>query len=309
MRSNRSDLARALLALPAVALLAVAARAADPKLPPGLDPGGQAVVLIGTGLDYQSERVSARLARDGEGEMIAWDFVDNDRTPFAAATATAVAPEATDGTTAAAALLSAYSRGRLVPVRVPEADAMALAKAIGFATGTPARVIGIALPLATADMRRVVKEASVRFKDHLFVVAAELPPKSAAPKVPLPPAAATPPSAPAADALTNIGNVLVVAAAPDVDGRRPATVHDAVDLVVVPRGSTMFVAPPTAPPRDGAEAVALATASAACQSHGQQNPLLGSAAKAATLEVSRPLETTRAVRVLDPMCWYGGKRM
>jgi hypothetical protein len=305
MRLIGSSLLLALSMQVGLAMLAGSASAADPKLPPGQDPGGLAIALIGIGLDYQSVKVAGRLARDGEGEMIAWDFVDNDRTPYAPATATAAEPEAADGTTEAAALLAAYARGRLVPVRVPEADAMALAKAIGFATATPARVVAISVPLATADMRRVVREASARFKDHLFVVAAPLPPKSNAPKAPLPPASATP----AADALGNLGNVLVVAAGPDVQGRDAASVLDTIDLVVVPRGSTMFVAPPTAAPRNGAEAVALAAASAACQGHGLPAPLLGSAAKAATLEVARPLETTRAVRVLDPMCWYGGKRM
>lgn len=292
-----------LAALACLSLSAVAARAADPRLPPGQDPGGPAIALIGTGIDYQSEKIAPRLARDGEGEMIAWDFVDNDRLPYAPRTA--ADPFAADASSAASALLAAYAHARLVPARIDEGDAMALARAIGFATGTPARIVAVAVPLATSDMRRVIREASARFKDHLFVVSADLSGVTpAAGKLPLPPTGSA-----AADSLLNLGNVLVVAAAPTVDGRRVKAVLDAVDLVVVPRGSTMFVNPPNAPPRNGSEAVALAAAAAACQGHGLTSGLLGSAAKAATLEASRPVESSRSVRLLDPMCWYGGKRM
>lgn len=298
-------------ALGAAALVALSgtgiALAADPRLPPGQDPGGQAIAFISGGIDYASERIVSRVARDGEGEIVGWDFVDNDRFPYAATTATPADPEAVDATSAAAALVQAYAHGRMVPVRIASGDPVALARAIGFVAGTPARIVAVGVPLSSADMRRVVREASLRFRDHLFVVAADLPERTAATSdVPV----AKTDAAPAADTLMNLGNVLVVAAAPSVDGRRAASVLDAVDTIVVPRGSTMFVAPPAAPPRNDVEAVALASASAACQGHGRPDgALLGSAAKAATLDAARPLEGNRAVRLLDPMCWYGGKRM
>lgn len=308
-------LRRALGATALISLCGVSpALAADPRLPPGQDPGGQAIAFISGGIDYTSERIVARVARDGEGEIIGWDFVDNDRFPYVATTATPADPEAVDATSAAAALVQAYAHGRMVPVRIAAGDPMALARAIGFVTGTPARIVAVGVPLSSPDMRRVVREASQRFRDHLFVVAADLPERTAANgdaagAAPVPKAADAAP-APAADTLMNLGNVLVVAAAPSVDGRRAASVLDAVDTIVVPRGSTMFVAPPAAAPRNDVEAVALASASAACQGHGRPDAaLLGSAAKAATLDAARPLEGNRAVRLLDPMCWYGGKRM
>lgn len=301
-------LRRALGATALISLCGVSpALAADPRLPPGQDPGGQAIAFISGGIDYTSERIVARVARDGEGEIIGWDFVDNDRFPYVATTATPADPEAVDATSAAAALVQAYAHGRMVPVRIGAGDPMALARAIGFVTGTPARIVAVGVPLSSPDMRRVVREASQRFRDHLFVVAADLPERTSA-KSDVPVAKTD--AGPAADTLMNLGNVLVVAAAPSVDGRRAASVLDAVDTIVVPRGSTMFVAPPAAAPRNDVEAVALASASAACQGHGRPDgALLGSAAKAATLDAARPLEGNRAVRLLDPMCWYGGKRM
>lgn len=290
------------------------ARAADPALPPGQDPGGHAVALISTGIDYRDERIAARLARDGEGEMIAWDFVDEDRHPFAAA-----APDATfdkgetDGTAAALALVSAYSRGRLVPVRVaPGADARSLARAIGFATNTPARVIAISLPVATAELREVVRQASERFRNHLFVVEGWLPADArgsdgAVPAPPLAPDNAQSAGPSTRPASANATNVLTVLAGVDANGRGEQTVAAAADLVVVPRGSTMFGTPPGTPPRNGAEAVALAAAAAACRGHARDMPL-GSAAKAAVLETARPLDGAPSVFTLDPMCWYGGTR-
>ena len=133
------------------------ASAADPRAPAGQDPGGTALALIGGGIDYMSARIALRLARDGEGEMIAWDFVDNDQTPYVAPSTEAeagagaapsadrasetVAPE---GNRVAEAMLTAYARGRLVPVRVPEGNPQSLARAIAFAVGTPAEIIAIA---------------------------------------------------------------------------------------------------------------------------------------------------------------------
>ena len=47
-----------------VALGSAAAQPKKPKLPPGLDPGGQAIVLLTTGIDYTKPELASRLARD-----------------------------------------------------------------------------------------------------------------------------------------------------------------------------------------------------------------------------------------------------
>ena len=71
-----------LVAAVAVVLAIVGSAAAQPKkpkLPPGLDPGGVAIVLLTTGIDYTKPELAVRLARDGEGELIGWDAVDGDK--------------------------------------------------------------------------------------------------------------------------------------------------------------------------------------------------------------------------------------
>src|SRR2546423_15285496 len=61
--------------------VAAVAQGKKPPLPPGRDPGGVAIALITTGIDYTVLEVGQRLARDGEGELIGWDLGDQDRKP------------------------------------------------------------------------------------------------------------------------------------------------------------------------------------------------------------------------------------
>src|SRR5262249_13897079 len=58
------------------------AQGRKPKLPAGLDPGGVAIAILSTGIDYRAADIAQRLARDGEGDLIGWDLVDRDNRPF-----------------------------------------------------------------------------------------------------------------------------------------------------------------------------------------------------------------------------------
>jgi hypothetical protein len=53
-----------------------------PKVPPGIDPGGVRIALIGTGIDYTDAALSQRLARDGEGTLVSADFLVSDFLAF-----------------------------------------------------------------------------------------------------------------------------------------------------------------------------------------------------------------------------------
>lgn len=310
------------------------AQAADPKVPPGQDPGGPALALIGGGVDYTSADIAHRLARDGEGEPISWDLIDNDRTAFARAIAkeqnsapvekgaaddkrgassesalanssgTNLDPSAQvvnhDDTRSAELLLSAYTKARLIPVRLPPADPHALAKAIAFATGTPARIIAITQPLSAEPLQDVVRQAAMRFRDHVFVVAGDIPNATAG---------GASSDATSKPLLKTLDNVVVVISNAETDGKAAVDVAAASNVVIMPRAGMMFGdALGQRPPSNGAEAVALAAAAVACQQHGQEAPLTGPAAKAALLDASKPHKEAPAVRMLDPMCWYGGQR-
>ena len=103
-------------------------RSQGPRRPRSRRHRGRAVT---TGLDYTHPDIAARLARDGEGGLIGWDFMDDDNRPFAAKPAQA-AGEASEGTELARLLLAVYARARLVPVRINPDDPVSVAEAVAF---------------------------------------------------------------------------------------------------------------------------------------------------------------------------------
>ena len=112
-----------------------------PRVPPGQDPGGIAVAVIGAGVDYRRPEIAAQIARDGEGEIIAWDVIDDDARPLEAAPVAGrhVPPHA--GTAMVAYLLAEAPRARLIPRRVPDANPLALGGALACVAQTPARIV------------------------------------------------------------------------------------------------------------------------------------------------------------------------
>lgn len=135
----------------------------EPAVPPGMDPGGVAVALLGPGIDYTKPEIARVLARDGEGEPIAWDCTDDDARPFDASGT---------GTADALALAMAQSGTsiRMVIVKEAPGDTHAFGRMVLFAVQTPARVI----VWPGADAKRpdwpLLDVAAKQFPQHLFVV-------------------------------------------------------------------------------------------------------------------------------------------
>ena len=146
------------------------AQGRKPKLPPGMDPGGVAIAILSTGIDYPSADIAQRLARDGEGELIGWDLVDGDNRPFNAKAADTPAAWGGDGN----ALLRAIGQPgrRVVPVRIDTRDPVSLAKAVAFVAHTPARIVVVPMWTAKADEWAALGMAMRGFVDLLFIVAA-----------------------------------------------------------------------------------------------------------------------------------------
>lgn len=161
------------LAAALAALLATAAVAGskDPPVPPGLDPGGIAVALIGPGLDYTDPKIAARLARDGEGELIGFDLVDQDRRPWPGnGAAEACRLIGCLGSKLATRLLSDAPSATLAPFRIPPGNETEAARAIGMIRATRARIV-VVVPEGDAEPGwRLLEEAAARFPALLFVV-------------------------------------------------------------------------------------------------------------------------------------------
>ena len=263
----------------ALNLTGASAQSAKPKVPPGTDPGGIAIALIAHGIDYTDAEIAPRLARDGEGDIIGWDFVAGDNKPFAAA------PDAgIDSTRLAKLILSAYARGRLVPLRVAPSDPAQFAQALRFVLQSPARIIAVPTWNARPEIVDVLNSAAQHARDRLFVVPAGEDMK-----------------------LQRPGNLLSAAALAQVETTSPAVLA-AVDVWVRPRGAALFGARPGSPPIDALEAHALAAAFAACAQHNGPG-LDGAAARTAVLSRTQPQTFKDAILpILDPQCIYGGQR-
>jgi len=147
------------------------AQETKPPVPPGRDPGGMALALISTGIDYTLSGLAARLARDGEGELIGWDLGDQDRRPFDKSKGDARPEWGGDGTLIASLLLGTQGV-RLVPVRVDPADPASLARAVAFVAHTPARVAVLPMWSTTRAHWEPFRQAATRFKSVLIIVPA-----------------------------------------------------------------------------------------------------------------------------------------
>ena len=153
-----------LVVLLAIAAVGLQAAAKEPPVPPGLSSlGSVAVALLGPGVDYRRPELVRRLARDGEGVLIGWDFTDNDTAPFA---------EAGSGTLAAITLANLAPTAQLVIVKERPGDAQAFGHMMTFVSRTPTQIV----VWLDADPNRpdwpILVQAIARFGDRLFIVPA-----------------------------------------------------------------------------------------------------------------------------------------
>ena len=137
----------------------------------GRDPGGIAIALIVTGIDYTHPEIKDRLARDGEGEIIGLDLIDGDNRPYAATSLPGNEDGAVD-TILARRILSTYRHARLVPIRVDPNNKVMLARALAFAASTPARIVAVPLWGDDKDTWEFFSQAAEQIPDHLLILPA-----------------------------------------------------------------------------------------------------------------------------------------
>jgi len=141
--------------------------ARDPRVPPGRDPGGIAVAIVSAGIDYTQPQIAARLARDGEGEIIGWDFTDGDALPFNAS-------QNGHGTVLASMILAEAPGARLVPVRIDAQQPGSLTRALAFIGQTPAQVVLVADSGSGREDWEGFREAARHFNQLLIIVPADV---------------------------------------------------------------------------------------------------------------------------------------
>lgn len=151
----------------------------DPAVPPGRDPGGVAIAIIGPGLDYTLPQISEHLARDGEGEIIGWDFVDNDRRPFEDLPREGGGRSSTTSLTTAETILDEVPHPRIIPVRVAGTDALQLGRAAAYVGQSPAKIALVLVASTRAEDWQFFRKAAEHFSDVLYIGISIEPPTEA----------------------------------------------------------------------------------------------------------------------------------
>ncbi len=155
------------------AMLACAclALAKEPNVPAGLDPGGVAVAIFGPGIDYTAPGIAKRLARDGEGNPIGFDFIDDDGLPFEA-TIAAGQTKMRPGTTLASIIAREAPKARLAIFKLNPEDGEKIGRTAAMAGQSPVRIVLIPWTGDVAETWVLFEKAAKHFEKLLFVAAA-----------------------------------------------------------------------------------------------------------------------------------------
>lgn len=143
-----------------------------PAVPPDRDPGGVLVALISPGIDYRLPALSGKLARDGEGEIVGWDVVENDRLPFDQNDGNASAEQGGDSTAIATRLIAGGTPVRLAPIRVDAEDAGSIARGVRLSAQLRARVVVVPMWSRESPRWHLFATAAGGMATTLFVLAA-----------------------------------------------------------------------------------------------------------------------------------------
>lgn len=153
----------------------------DPEVPIGVHPDGAVTIgIVGGGIDYTDPRLVPHLARDGEGFLLGFDFIDGDLTPFGDGTtelaALLVEPSAEHG------LLSLHAAGvtprpmAVAPLRINPDDLASVPLIAGFLAQMPVDIFVIPVALSEAwGMETVFAFAEALPQAQVAVAMTQLP--------------------------------------------------------------------------------------------------------------------------------------
>lgn len=150
----------------------VATEPLNPPVPAGTDPGGLAVALIDTGVNYLLPSVTGRLARDAAGKVLGYDFWDGDDRPYDLDTGRSPFFPLHHGTAVASVLLREAPGVRLVPFRFPRPDMARMADVVAAADGAGVRLVNMAMGSVKRDDWDAFENAARARPHMLFVVSA-----------------------------------------------------------------------------------------------------------------------------------------
>lgn len=150
---------------------------ADPlPLAPGQDPGGVAIAVVAPAVELTDTALLQRIARDGEGVAIGWDF-SKSTADDASGKTTSGSDQELDvtraGVTSTLQALGASTDFRLVPVWFNPSHAETLGRAIAFVAKTPATLALVPFSSCEKSDWAAFEAAARHFSQLLFLAAAE----------------------------------------------------------------------------------------------------------------------------------------
>ena len=144
----------------------------DAPVPPGVDPGGVAVALVDSGVNYTLPTIAKRLARGADGKLLGFDYWDMDDRPFDLDASRSPFMPLRHGTRMASVLLREAPAARLMPYRYPRPDMKRMADLVAHADAKGARIVAMPMGSDKPDDWRAFEKAA-RARNHiLFVVSA-----------------------------------------------------------------------------------------------------------------------------------------
>ena len=139
--------------------------------PEGTDPGGVRVALVDSGLAYDLPLFRDRLARDGEGNPLGYDYWDLDPWPYDGDTSRGPFLPIRHGTAVASVLAREAPDAALIPFRYPRPDMSRMGQLVQHAAEAGARILAMPLGSRNPEDWRAF-ESALADRDILAVVSA-----------------------------------------------------------------------------------------------------------------------------------------
>lgn len=144
----------------------------DPAVPPGDDVDGVTVAHVDSGVNYLLPQIAGRLARDGDGQPLGFDFWDLDPRPFDADTGRSPFFPLRHGTEVASLLLSEAPDARLLPLRYPRPDMGRMRDLVVHAAAAGATIFALPMGSRSSGDWTAFAAAAQAHADLLFIVSA-----------------------------------------------------------------------------------------------------------------------------------------
>lgn len=144
----------------------------NPPMPEGRNYSGVRVAQIDTGVAYTLPDIANRLARDGRGNMVGYDYADYDVRPFDREADKPLLFARPHGTGVAATLLREAPEAALIPIRASAADAKVLGRLPDEAVRRGGKIVLMSLGELRMAIWPALVEAARDAPQSLFVVSA-----------------------------------------------------------------------------------------------------------------------------------------